>query len=215
MKKLATYDTIKKIVKYMKGNFIRTSDPIFRQPSTAYSVGDVVYVKGAGAKYYLLCVTAGTTTETDIDMTGVADGATVTDGTVTWTIRTVASTADISGRADRSLSNLTDAGLAKLVGNVSKEANGYLTFENGLIIQWGRYIENTAATTVTYYPIAFPNVCLALTVTPGSSVSEDVTVTISSNQTAFPDRFTWATWKANAYDTIPGNASISYIAIGY
>lgn len=87
MKKLATYDTIKKIVKYMKSNFIRTSDPIFRQPSTAYAVGDIVYVKGVGVKYYLLCVTAGTTAETDIDMTGVADGSSIADGAVVWKVR--------------------------------------------------------------------------------------------------------------------------------
>ena len=90
MKKLATYDTIKKIVKYMKSNFIRTSDPIFRQPSTAYSVGDVVYVKGAGVKYYLLCVTAGTTGDGDIALPSpIAEKDTVTDGTVIWTIHKI------------------------------------------------------------------------------------------------------------------------------
>lgn len=103
MKKLATYDTIKKIVKYMKGNFIRTSDPIFRQPSTTYAVGDIVYVKGAGVKYYLLCVTAGTTAETDIDMTGVADGSSITDGTVTWTVHELA---NAGGSGSVKLTNL-------------------------------------------------------------------------------------------------------------
>ena len=124
MKKLATYDTIKKLVKYLKTDFlapkakqlnkaraisltgditgsatfdgtadvnINSQSSIFRQPNTSYQVGDTVYIKGAGVKYYLLCVTAGTTAETDIDMTGVADGSSITDGTVTWTVHELAS----------------------------------------------------------------------------------------------------------------------------
>ena len=122
---------------------------------------------------------------------------------------------ELAGKADRSLSNLTATGLEKLIKSASIADNGYLTLENGLIIQWGRCITNTAATTITYYPIAFPNACLALTVTPGNASSEDVTVTISSNLTIPNDRFAWVAWKANAYVTIVGNASISYIAIGY
>lgn len=64
--------------------------PMFRQPSTEYAEDAAVCLKGEGVKYYLLCVTAGTTAETDIDMTGVADGSSITDGTVTWTVHELA-----------------------------------------------------------------------------------------------------------------------------
>ena len=47
---------------------------IFRQPSTAYAVGDVVYVKGAGAKYRLACVTAGTTSADELDAASIRGG---------------------------------------------------------------------------------------------------------------------------------------------
>lgn len=50
------------------------ADSIFRQPSTAYSVGDVVYVKGAGAKYRLSCVTAGTTSADELSAASITGG---------------------------------------------------------------------------------------------------------------------------------------------
>lgn len=61
----------------------------FRQPSTAYSVGDVAYVKGAGAKYRLSCVTAGTTSADELDLTGKKAGDTLTDGTAIWKIEEI------------------------------------------------------------------------------------------------------------------------------
>lgn len=64
----------------------------FRQSNTSYSVGDIVYVKGEGAKYYLLCTTAGTTGSGDITLPSpIAEKDTVTDGAVTWTIRKIGS----------------------------------------------------------------------------------------------------------------------------
>ena len=65
---------------------------IFRQPSTAYSVGDVVYVKGAGAKYYLLCTTAGTTGSGGITLPNpLVEKATIADGAVVWKVRKIGS----------------------------------------------------------------------------------------------------------------------------
>lgn len=52
------------------------------QRSTAYALGDVVHNKNI----YLKCTTAGTTKATTLDLTNVAKGATVTDGTVVWTV---------------------------------------------------------------------------------------------------------------------------------
>lgn len=52
------------------------------QRSTEYALGDVVHNKNI----YLKCTTAGTTKATTLDLTNVAKGATVTDGTVVWTV---------------------------------------------------------------------------------------------------------------------------------
>ena len=63
---------------------------IFRQPSTAYSVGDVVYVKGAGAKYRLACVTAGTTSADELAIpSGAKAGDSITDGTAIWKVEEI------------------------------------------------------------------------------------------------------------------------------
>ena len=62
----------------------------FRQPSTAYSVGDVVYVKGAGAKYRLACVTAGTTSADELAIpSGAKAGDSITDGTAIWKVEEI------------------------------------------------------------------------------------------------------------------------------
>lgn len=56
-----------------------------RSPGTAYIVGDVVACDGS-AKHLLLCTTAGTTAETDLNIASRNTGDIVTDGTVTWEV---------------------------------------------------------------------------------------------------------------------------------
>ncbi|WP_037355750.1 phage tail protein [Selenomonas sp. FC4001] len=83
-----------------------------RQRQTDYELKDVVYLPSLGAKLYLECTSPGTTSSGDLVITSPAIGNTVTDGTVTWTIRAVASTADIpapvdiSGKADITGANM-------------------------------------------------------------------------------------------------------------
>lgn len=217
-------------------------DVWFRQPSTQYSNGAIALLLTLPTGWYLENTgTGGTTSASDLVIASPSVGATVTDGTVVWTIRklttveipnassTVAGImklysskgANTDGAMTQQAITNELSNLGSLIGSgggivaASLSVNGYIKFANGLIIQWGRYITNTAATTVTYYPIAFPNVCLALTVAPGNALSKDVTVTISSNQTIPADRFAWVAWGENAYVTDVGSASISYIAIGY
>ncbi len=57
-----------------------------RQKSTAYSVGDVVYLPNLGAKLYLECTAGGTTDSSYLTITSPVVNMLVTDGTVTWTI---------------------------------------------------------------------------------------------------------------------------------
>lgn len=61
------------------------------QRSTAYSVDDIVYTSALNAKYYLLCVTAGTTSATMPSFRGAGSNTEVTDGTVVWRVQTITS----------------------------------------------------------------------------------------------------------------------------
>lgn len=253
MKKLATYDTIKKLVKYLKTDFlapkakqlnkaraisltgditgsatfdgtadvnINSQSSIFRQPNTSYQVGDMVYIKGAGVKYYLLCVTAGTTAETDIDMTSVADGSSITDGTVVWTIRklttveipnassTVAGIMKLySSKGTNTDGAMTQQAVTNELGNLesligsgggivaaSLSPNGYVKFANGFIVQW----KNSATKTGTF-PISFSSSVYAIVAVPRNS---DPGLYVSSSTT-----------KSN-YNFGTASSSIDFIAIG-
>jgi hypothetical protein len=88
-------------------------DAWFRQASTVYANGAIALLLTLPTGWYLECTgTGGTTSASDLVITSPAIGNTVTDGTVTWTIRAVASTADIpapvdiSGKADITGANM-------------------------------------------------------------------------------------------------------------
>jgi hypothetical protein len=107
-----------------------------RQPSTSYNVDDIKYSPLLPTGWYLLCTTGGTTSASDLVITSPAIGNTVTDGTVVWTIRKVASTADvpapvdISGKANVSLNNLSAAGEAK-IANIPLTSDFTIIYPNG------------------------------------------------------------------------------------
>ena len=66
-----------------------------RQPSTTYSEGDIKYSSLLPTGWFLTCTTAGTTSASELVLpTPIAEGDTVTDGTVTWTIKKMASGGD-------------------------------------------------------------------------------------------------------------------------
>lgn len=67
------------------------------QRSTAYSVDDIVYTSALNAKYYLLCVTAGTTSATMPSFSGAGSNTEVTDGTVVWRVQTITSQEKAAG----------------------------------------------------------------------------------------------------------------------
>ena len=61
-----------------------------RQPSTTYSEGGIKYSSLLPTGWFLTCTTAGTTSASELVLpTPIAEGDTVTDGTVTWTIRKI------------------------------------------------------------------------------------------------------------------------------
>ena len=59
----------------------------YRQPSTAYVVGNIAYHASLPTGYYLECTTGGTTSRGDLTISSPRIGGTVSDGTVKWQIR--------------------------------------------------------------------------------------------------------------------------------
>ena len=70
-----------------------------RQAGTAYTVGAAVTVDGLPADWLLVCTTAGTSGTAAITLPNpLIDGATITDGTITWKLRKVATNGGLGYR---------------------------------------------------------------------------------------------------------------------
>lgn len=54
-----------------------------------------------------------------------------------------------------SVSSLTTTVNGKIGATVSKAANGYIKFTNGVIIQWGAFSINNVAISIIHFPISF------------------------------------------------------------
>jgi microcystin-dependent protein len=68
----------------------------FRQPSTMYTYNDVRLAYGLKQPFYLECTAGGTTEGGELSLPStITTGITITDGTVTWTIRKFANTDDM------------------------------------------------------------------------------------------------------------------------
>ena len=72
---------------------------------------------------------------------------------------------------DNNKSSLTDTDLSLVQFDVeggvialSLTQNGYIKYDNGLIIQWGWYQESSSASDYKSFPIAFPNKCVSAVV---------------------------------------------------
>ena len=79
------------------------------QRSTEYSVDDIVYTSALNAKYYLLCVTAGTTSATMLSLSGAGSNTEVTDGTVVWRVQTITSQESVAATAQEAKDIAQDA----------------------------------------------------------------------------------------------------------
>lgn len=60
----------------------------YRQPSTAYSTGNIAYHASLPTGWYLECTTAGTSGSGELSISTPTVGGTVSDGTVVWTVGT-------------------------------------------------------------------------------------------------------------------------------
>ena len=60
-----------------------------------YVLGDIVYSTDLPSYLYLECTTAGTTSSSFLDLSGVEENDTITDGTLVWTVRRTGNTQPI------------------------------------------------------------------------------------------------------------------------
>ena len=67
------------------------------QRGTTYAADDIVYTSKLNAKYYLLCITGGTTGSVEPSFVGAGSNTEVTDGTVVWRVQTVTSQEKAAG----------------------------------------------------------------------------------------------------------------------
>lgn len=111
-----------------------------RQPSKYYALGTVVYLPSIGAGLYLECTTAGTTDSGDLVISTPTPNDTVTDGTVTWTIKKIGEV-DISGKANVTLNNLDTNNLSVhvVVDSYYDATTGdwYRVYDDGWVEQGG------------------------------------------------------------------------------
>ena len=89
----------------------------YRQPSTAQTVGDIRHHATLPAGWYLECTTAGTTGSGELTITSPTVGGTVSDGTVTWTVRKNASTQDLTAYLPLSGGAMTGEAIRRNINN--------------------------------------------------------------------------------------------------
>lgn len=195
----------------------------YRQPNTAYTVGTIKYHHSLPTGYYLECTTQGTTSSGDLSISSEAEGDTVTDGTVTWTIVNGALQSSSFGTAI--VNHLLGSTLASLVDAVSTDSlfskllkkaleaaglqynigsNGYICFGalfGGLILQWGEGT-GSAYRVDTYFPLTFPNDTLRVV---GVQRGDYSFYLLSFSLRA-------ATWTKS---TTGSSGTVNFIAIGY
>ena len=88
-------------------------------------------------------------------------------------------------------------------------SNGYQKLPSGFIIQWGGVTTNVTATTLTTFPITFPNTCLRILVSPkGSDAPRCSTCFGETTMLFYTDSWVTTTGARSANENI-------WIAIGY
>lgn len=107
----------------------------YRQPSTAQSVGDIRYHATLPAGWYLECTTAGTTGSGALTITSPTVGGTVSDGTVTWTVRKNASTQDLTRYLPLSGGAMTGEAIGRNINNRLLILQGATSWEHGGFVE--------------------------------------------------------------------------------
>lgn len=111
----------------------------YRQPSNAQTVGDVRYHATLPTGWYLECTTAGTTGSGALTITSPTVGGTVSDGTVTWTVRKNASTQDLTGYLPLSGGSIANGALDVNSSRIIITKNVHTTADAHFVIKGGEF----------------------------------------------------------------------------
>ena len=116
-----------------------------RLPNTSYAVGNVVYNR-SNLSVALKCTTAGTTSNTELDISANNIGDTITDGSVVWVVVKRDLTDEVKANADNfanyldldgskamrsPIDMLTIIGMRKMTNSESLQINGGKTYKEG------------------------------------------------------------------------------------
>lgn len=145
----------------------------YRRAGVSYSVGAIVACP-YHVEFLLKCTQAGRTADEALDTTGATSGQVIEDGGVKWEVIAKAIIdASISGKnitlkfADGTTKTLTtqDTNTDNISAS-SLATNGYIKFNNGLILQWGQVAPGKKSITVTF-PTPFASACYSVTLSSG------------------------------------------------
>ena len=213
------------------------------QRSTAYSVDDIVYTSALNAKYYLLCVTAGTTSATMPSLSGAGSNTEVTDGTVVWRVQTITSQESqekaaglpVGFEAFTTNPNLQAGWLPLLGGEYSRETYAdlwaWVQTQNGYLLEESAWQAKAAANggNVPFYSkgdgtTTFRVPALKCWVKGANGIEEDNTVSFNANKsnsvygnssTVQPESIV-GMWAVKAYGTVTnvGSTDVANISTG-
>ena len=193
----------------------------FLQRNTAYKVGDIAYTTQLPAGYYLECVTAGTTGNTEPSIS--VESENVNDGTVKWGVKNIQTdvAAIAQGLTELETRVTPILGAVRSVDGISADDNGnvntivakgdkYVRFESGLQICWGSAtVQGSRDVTITL-PIAFKDANWTLSVLRSSSSDATNIISIWQRGSLTKTSFNVYSDLSNQY-----TASVWYLAIGF
>ncbi len=78
------FETLRLALNDSIAELAKLANHFLRQPVTQYYVNDVVYVPNS--KFCLVCISEGTTSDTDLDFSNISDNINIVDGSVTWRV---------------------------------------------------------------------------------------------------------------------------------
>ena len=128
-----------------------------RQDSTAYEVGDIAYSAALSSVLFLECTTAGTSAGSiPAALTGAEEGDTITDGTVVWIVRKIASMADVREATHGQRQPSTEYSVGDMAALGS--------------LPYGWYLQCSTAGTTSASPLVIPSPTIGGTVVDGTVV---------------------------------------------
>lgn len=139
----ALYDKVNNMVDALNSDKVERSQLGLRKANTAYAVGAVCYCE-YHPEFVLKCTTAGVTSGSPLDTSGViTDKQVINDGGVVWTVGKNGGTTNVS--------NFTNC-ITEIPQNIKLELNnGTLTIKSGSVITYpdGTQVTKSTDTTVT------------------------------------------------------------------